>query len=272
MVKLKDSIFAAFQNLWDILMSFLPKFIVALIIVLVGWLFAWLMRFIIKRVLKAIKLDELSDRIKLSEVLGNIGLRSPLSKIIASIVYWIILMVFIIVATDYLNVEAISSGIKSLIAYVPTIITALVVFLIGMLIATLVKKGVYSVTNSIGLSGAQAISNIVYYLLLVLVAITAMNQAGIETDLITTYLIMIMGSMLIAFAVAYGIASKDIVSNILSSYYGKAKFEVGAKIKIGEITGTIEKVDNMSVIIKDGDKKIVLPSKRLLNEKVEIIN
>ena len=216
-------------------------------------------------------MDEIAEKIKLTEVMNDLGLKIKFSKVIATIAYWFIMLVFLMAATERLGIAAITDGIAAIVAYLPIILTALVVFVIGMLVATLVKKGVYSVTNSIGLSGAKAISNIVYYFLFILVVITALNQAGLDTELITTYLIMIMGSMLIAFAVAYGFASRNIVGNILSSYYGKSKFEIGQEIEIGNIKGTIEKMDNLSVIINSEGKKIVVPSQRFLNEEVTII-
>jgi len=272
MDKILNSLKEAFENLRLILVDFFPKFLIALVILLIGWFIAFITRWIIRKALKAVKIDEIAEKIKLDEVGRGIGIKAPFSKVISSIAYWIIFLVFIVVATDYLEIASVSAGIKAVVAYIPTVITALIVFLIGMVVATLVKKAVYTVTNSIGLSGAQAISNIIYYLMAILVAITAMNQAGIETKLITTYLIMIMGSMLLAFAVAYGVASKDLVGNILSSYYGKDKFKVGQNVKIGEITGEIEKIDNLSVILKNSDKKIIVPSKRFLSEEVEILN
>lgn len=272
MDKILASLKEAFDSLRVILVDFFPKLFIAIVILFIGWLVAFVARWIIRKALKTAKIDQLAEKIKLEEVARGIGIKSPFSKVISSIVYWIIFLVFLIVAADYLEVASISAGIKTVIAYIPTVITALIVFLVGMVVSTIVKKAVYSITSSIGLSGAQAISNIVYYLMAILVGITAMNQAGIETKLITTYLIMIMGSMLLAFAVAYGVASKDLVGNILSSYYGKDKFKIGQKVKIGDITGEIEKIDNLSVILKNSDKKIIIPSKRFLSEEVQILN
>lgn len=272
MNSIKDSVIEALVSLKDILVQFFPKLVITLVILLIGWIIAKIVKIILKKVLKAARIDQLAEKMKLDEVLAQIGIRSPLSKVISSLAYYLIFLMFIVVSTDYLGVESISSGIKLIMGYIPTMITALVVFVVGFLLATIVKKSVFSVTNSIGLSGAQAISNIVYYIILVLVAVTAMDQAGVETSLIRTYLVMIMGSMLVAFAVAYGIASRNIVSNMLSSYYGKNKFSVGQKVKIGELTGEIEKIDNMSVVLNSGEKKIVIPSQRFLSENVEILN
>ncbi|NND77056.1 MAG: mechanosensitive ion channel [Flavobacteriales bacterium] len=272
MNSIKDSVLEALINLKDILVEFFPKLVITLVILLIGWIIAKIVKVVLKKVMKAAKIDQLAEKMKLDEVLAQIGIRSPLSKIVSTIAYYIIFLMFLVVSTDYLGVESISSGIKIVMGYIPTLITSLVVFVVGLLLATIVKKSVYSVTNSIGLSGAQAISNIVYYLILVLVAVTAIDQAGVETSLIRTYLIMIMGSMLIAFAVGYGIASRNIVSNMLSSYYGKTKFSVGQKVKIGELSGEIEKIDNLSVVLKTGEKKIVVPSQRFLSEDVEIFN
>ncbi len=115
------------------------------------------------------------------------------------------------------------------------------------------------------------IAQIVYALILMIVVITALNVAGIDTSLITSNILVIMASMLLAFGIAYGFASKDILQNILSSYYGRDRMKPGMRIKLGEDEGVIEKIDSISIYLNCGDKTVVIPCNKIITERIEIL-
>jgi hypothetical protein len=96
------------------------------------------------------------------------------------------MLLFITSAANVLGWEMLTDGISAFMAYLPTLGISLIIFIIGVYIADLVKNMVYTAADSIGVSGAKAIANIVYYLLFIFIAITALNQAGINTEIITS--------------------------------------------------------------------------------------
>jgi small-conductance mechanosensitive channel len=112
----------------------------------------------------------------------------------------------------------------------------------------------------------------VYYVLFIFVVITALNQAGVDTGIITSNVTLILGSILLAFAISYGFASRNLVGNLLSSYYGKGKYQEGQTIRVGDVQGEIVKIDSISITLKTADSKVVLPSKMLVEGQVEILD
>jgi len=109
-------------------------------------------------------------------------------------------------------------------------------------------------------------------LLFIFIAITALNQAGVDTDIITSNITLILGSILLAFAISYGFASRNLASNMLSSYYGKGKFTEGQRIRIGDEEGVIVRIDSISVTLQQEKQQLVFPSKRLVEEEVIILS
>ena len=105
-----------------------------------------------------------------------------------------------------------------------------------------------------------------------MVVITAIDQTGIRTDLISNNILLIVGVILIAGAVAYGYAAREIMRNMLSSFYSKKNFYPGQEIKIGDLQGTILAIDNTSVILKTATSKVIIPSSELMSNKVEILD
>ena len=99
-----------------------------------------------------------------------------------------------------------------------------------------------------------------------------MNKAGIDTEVITSNIALILGSILLTFALAYGFAARNLVTNMLSSYYGKGKFTEGQSVRIGKTSGVIEKIYSISIALITAEGREVIPSKILVEEQVAILS
>jgi len=253
-------------------LDIIPKVLGVIFLLIAGWLIAKLLRSITKKLLSTIKIDELSEKVGLYKIFNEINLRVVISKLISQFIYWIVFLMFVISAFETMGMTIISNEITKLIGYLPQFVSALFMFVGGILLANFVKKNVINATNSIGLSSSKVIGNIVFYVIAIFVTITALNQAGVDTSLITSNIVIIMGAILLAFGISYGFASRDILTNILSSFYSKERYTEGMVIKINDIQGTVLKVDSIAITIETTDNKIiVIPAKKLISETVEII-
>ena len=266
----KDTIMNSLRNLTDGFFSSLSSIFGALETLLIGWLLAKLIRLIVVKVLRSVHFDQLVEKLNIESLFIRLNIMIKPSAIIGKFVYWLILLVFIISSTEILGWEIVSTEISKLIEFLPKLLFALIFFVVGFYLAELLKKVVYSATNSAGISGAKAISNIVFYILMIFISITSLNQAGVDTTLFTSNITLIIGGALLAFAIAYGFASRDILTNILASFYMREKYKVGSKIKINQIQGVIENSDTLSItIVTDDNRKLIIPIKKLISEEVE---
>ena len=100
--------------------------------------------------------------------------------------------------------------------------------------------------------------------------VSALSQAHIDTDFIKSNLTVLLGAFAGAFALGYGLASKDLMSSILASFYHKDRFDLGDVITIEGVTGEIVEIDNASITLQTDGKRVVFPSSKLHSEKVEI--
>ena len=103
-------------------------------------------------------------------------------------------------------------------------------------------------------------------------SITALNVAGVDTTLITSNILIVFGGVLIAFAIAYGFAARDILTNILSSYYGKDRFQPGMRVRIGNDEGVVEKVDSINITLRTADRLVLIPTRALITERIEVVD
>lgn len=270
--KLITSLQGSFNAMAESCMEAIPKLLVFIVILLIGRILAKIIKKILLKALRAMSFDELIKKVNLDVMLNKIKPGLSATEVLGKFLFWMIMLIFITAAADYIGLTMVTDAIGAFFEYLPTLLAALLVLIVGMYIADLVRNVVYTAANSIGISGAKAIASIVYYLLAIMIVVTSLKQAGIDTTMITTNISMILGAILLAFAISYGFSSRELVKNILSSYYGRGKYKEGMRIRVGDIEGVIEKVDSISVTINTGNKKVVLPSKTLVEEKIEIIN
>lgn len=268
---LLESIRTSFSSFLQVIVDFLPSIVAGLVLLLIGWVIARSISFLVRKSLKAAGFDGLSEKIGLDKILNKLKIEKGAAWLVGRMVYWLILLVFFTATADFLGWDMVTNAISAVFAYLPTLLVALVIVVLGLFIAERARALVKTTTESIGISGARAISNIVYYLILIIVIISALDQAGVDTTLVTSHLTILFGGILVAFAIAYGIGARDIVGNMLSSYYGKGKYREGQVLKIDEVEGEVVQIDNLSITLQVNDEKVVFPTQVLINKTIRII-
>jgi hypothetical protein len=271
------------QRLWDLFLESLrvfadkfmetvPSFLGALIVILVAWLFARLISGGFERLLKTVKFDVLAERLKLTSFLEQANIRLSPSAIIGRFIYWVFVLLIIASAAETLSWTAVSYQIQRFLNFLPDIVTAILVFIVGTYLASMVRDFLRSATASLGISTGKIISTAIYYLLFIMVTLTAMQQANIDTDIISTNLLIIIAAVMLAAAISYGFASREVLANILAGFFNKRTFQKGMTIEIDGIRGVIVEITNIAITIQvSEEERVVIPSQQLMQSKVKII-
>lgn len=257
-----------FEKIWTDIVNIFPKLIAVLFLILAGWIAIVIISKVIGKLLKVSNVDKLGDKLKEIQMFKNIDFK--LSDIIVKIIRWIIILFIIIAASEILGLKMLSDGIAAIIGYLPRLFTAVAIFMAGVFLANLVKNAIVSAFKAINLSGGNVIGNIIFLAITIMVSITALNQASIDTEIITNNLTLIFGSLLLVFTIAFGLGSKDIIERLLFGFYSRKNITTGMKIKIGDQEGTVVSVDNISLILKTTDRKLIIPIKEVNDSVVEI--
>ena len=140
----------------------------------------------------------------------------------------------------------------------------------GLLFASFVKKGLNSLFESMDLSGGKILSQVVFFLMLTFISITALNQAGIDTEIITNNVNMIIASFLIAFAIAFGFGAREVVGKLLKTFYARKTFEVGQKIEFNNSEYTVHAVENISVKLSNSRGILIVPIDEIVENQVQM--
>ncbi|MFN0201655.1 MAG: mechanosensitive ion channel family protein [Bacteroidia bacterium] len=250
--------------------SFLPGFIGGLVLLIVGWLLALGLKKLIHAILSRKIIKEQIDKIA-DTITSNGAERLNPIEVFSKIVYWFVFLIFLLSATEAMGLQMLSQQISALIQYLPKLITALFIFLMGVYVASGIRDAVGTAAKAMGIKPWRVLSSIVFYLISLFVGVTALNQAGIDTQIITSNMTVIIAGLMLAFALAYSFAARPFLAGILSASYTKTHFKVGQIIEIEGNTGKIAALDNVSVVLENEQGKIILPSQKLLTDKVIIV-
>lgn len=268
--ELGNTIKESFKNLFSDAAAALPKIVLGLLGILFAWLFIKIILFIIKKALKAAKIDVLSQKVADAKLFGDKELKIDLLKVALNTIKILLILLFTLVLAQTLGLTAISDGIYSLLSYLPTLLTALIIIVAGLYLATIVKKSVHQLMDSMGVSGAKVISGGLFYLIVFFVSITALNQAGIDTEIITSNFTLVLGAFLFAIALGFGLGAREVFSDVLKMFYTRKNYAVGDKIVVGDLEGTVEAIDNISLTLKTKTGKVVIPIRDIVSQNIEI--
>lgn len=254
-------------------MAVIPKVLGAFVVFIIGWMIAKAIASVVKRILKSLRIDKLGEKLNDIDIISNSNFNVVPSTILSKLIYYVILLLFAIVASEILNVEPISKLVGDILTYIPNVFAAMIVLFIGLLIADFIKGIVETTTKSMGIPSYKLIGGAIFYFIFMMTIITAIKQIGIDADFIETNLSYIVAGGVFAFALGYGLASKDMMSNFLASLYSKEKFFVGDVVSIGNHKGEIVEMTSSSMVLRTAEnKKVIIPLSKLSSESVEIFD
>ncbi|MBK7096903.1 MAG: mechanosensitive ion channel [Saprospiraceae bacterium] len=252
------------------IMLFLPNLVSAIVLLIIGFLIAKIVSKIISKALSRTKVDNLSANIKKIDFVDKFNIDFKISSIIGKFFYYFIVLIFLVVSTDILNMPMLSNLIVSIINFVPNLLIAFILLVGGLLVANWLKVLVFNIAKSLAMPSATIISNLVFYFVLINVFISVMLQIKVNVEFLSTNLSLVIGGIVFAFALAYGLASKPILANIISSFYLNNKYQIGDYVIIGNYEGEIIEKDNFNIILHKDNTKIVIPLSKLSDNEVVV--
>ena len=253
-------------------LAVIPRILAALLVLLVGWVIARLLSRGIARLLQAAGFDRMAARIGVVDMLERAKVQVSPSRLLGRCVYYVLLLVVIITVADTVGWTAISTEISKLLSYLPQLFSALVFFVVGYYIVTFIRNLVRGAASSLGIGAGRLLSSVIYYLLLLIVVLTALDQAGVNTDIITSNMLVIVGSVMLAASIAYGFASRDVLTNILAGYFSRRSVSVGDFIEVDGQRGRVIRLSALSVTLQvSPTERVIIPSQTLITHPIRVI-
>ncbi len=203
---------------------FVGNLLLVLFLILVGWLIS---KFIIKvgvtRLLKIVKVDDLSKRIELDRIFSKGGINSSLSDLIGDICYWVSLLITFVVALNAIGLSVAADLLQRIVLYVPNIIAAIFILIVGMFAAVILRNVVKTSASNVGISQVNFLSKLAETVVIVFAIAIALEQLQIGAKIVELTVSIVLGSLGLGFALAFGLGCKDIVGKSVDNFVDKFK-------------------------------------------------
>ena len=210
-----NTIVSSFQDLWTRFINFLPAIIGAILVFVIGGIIATLVGKLVARVLKKLWLDKASKKANLSEFFAKAGLEIDIADTIGLLIKWFLILVFLMAATDILGMTQITSYLNRVLLYVPNVVIAVIILLLGLLFANFAQVIIRGSVKIAKLGSAPLLAGIAKWVIIVFSIIAALIQLDVASELLSFLFKGVIAMIAIAGGLAFGLGGKEQASKIL---------------------------------------------------------
>jgi hypothetical protein len=225
-----DALRASLAGALNTFLSAIPRIIGFAVVLIVGWIVSSLLSRGVEALLHAVRFNDLARRSGFADFVQKTGVKDDSAGVIAGIVKWFVRLITLVVAFDTLGLPAVSGVLQQLLLWLPNLVVALVVLVIGGLAANALSQLVRGATAEAGFTNPDVLAAVAKVSVWGFTIVVAVNQLGIATTLINTLLVGIVGAFSIAFGLAFGLGGRDRAAKLLETW-GRRAERAGPKLE-----------------------------------------
>jgi hypothetical protein len=204
-----------FDRLLERVLQFLPNMLIFALIFITGVILAIILKAIFWRIFRAVKLDKLSEKSGMGEMLIKGGLKEPISVILSKVIGWLTVIVFLFLSLGSLNVPSIDRILEKFILYLPNVFVAAFILFLGYLLGNFLGRAALIASVNAGLKISGLIGKLVKRTVILLALTMALEQLGIGKETIVIAFAIILGGVVLALAIAFGLGGRDAAKEYL---------------------------------------------------------
>lgn len=195
--------------------EFLPVLFAVFVVLVGGFIAALVLEALVRLLLRTIGFDRVARRPRVADVLIRAGFRRSPSSLVAHLVRWLVWIVTLLAALSILSMEATDEVMAALTKYLPRLFAGFFVLVIGYAISTFVGRSVLLWAVNSRLQGARWLAGGVQMLTAVFFLALALENLGFGRDIAIVVLAILLGGAVLAAALAFGLAGKDLARQSL---------------------------------------------------------
>jgi len=211
----------ALLNVLNIFLSYIPQIIGAIVILIIGFLVAKLLQAVVRRVLQGIGFDQWMERGGIKQFFDQAQTKETPATVLGKLVFWFVFIIAIVMAADALGIPQVSAVLAQLVAYIPSIIAAILILILAALLANFLSSVVR------GATGSDILANIARYAIIVYAVFAAITELRIAVELTAPTFLIVLGGVVLAAAIAFGIGSREVARDIVERAYGRTDEVIG---------------------------------------------
>jgi hypothetical protein len=245
-----------------------PRILMGLLLTLVAFVVARLLERLLRAFLRRLRFDDLIQKAGLDQALQRIGIRQSIEQFVPRIVYFLLLVLFARTAAQGLGLVVIANAIGAFMAYIPNMVAATLILVIGSAAASWAGTTVTEAAASSGIEFAPSLGRVVTAVLMFVLGVMAANQLRIDTEMIRLVATAVLGGFALAFGLSFGLGSRDVTRAILAGLYARRTFTMGREMEVRGGKGTLEAITPLHTVLQHEGKYIVVANNVYLDEVI----
>jgi hypothetical protein len=217
----QSAISDSFNKFLGKVITFLPNLLAMITILIIGFVIAWIVKKILLSFLGAIQFDKVSERWGLTHLIAQGGVTYSSANLLSRFFYWIIVLVTLILGINALEVAATQHFISQFFNYLPHLFAALIILVIGYLIAIFVGQATLIAAVNAQMESAKLIAHSVRWFVIILSWTMALYHLGIAEKVIVAAFSITFGGIILALAIAFGWGGRELARDFLERHYQK---------------------------------------------------
>ena len=263
-----DSLRVSAADLLGTVVAYAPNLIGALLLLLFGWMLARLVRTGTGRLGDTI--NRLLDRLMRIGSLTRFRLSPQALKLIGNVAFWLIILFFITAATKVAQLDAFSSWLDRIVAYLPTLLAGGLIILAGYLVSALVRDLLSATLGSAGLAQSELFATLAQGATFLTAVVIGIDQIGIDVTVLVTLIAIVVGAVFAGLSLAFGLGARDFVGNLIGAHYLQQHLQPGQTAGIGDIEGEVLELTPTSVVLATAKGRTMIPAK-VFNEEATVL-
>jgi len=210
-------------ELWQGFLFFIPSLIGAIIVFIIGWAIAIWSEKIIAKILRKLKIDKIFGSGEWKQSLAKADLKVDIAEFIGAIIKWILIIVFLYAAVEILEWRAFGEILREIIAYLPNVIVAVLIFVVTVIVVDIVEKIVKVGAEGVKVGYGQMVSMVAKWSIWVFAILAILHQLEIAPQFMQTLFFGIIAMLTISFGLAFGLGGKEVAAEILQDIKKRLK-------------------------------------------------
>ncbi len=215
----------ALIGLWQGFIIFIPNLVGALIVFLIGWLISIGVGKLVAEILKRLKFNQIFERGNWKTALARAEIKVDPSGFIGAIFKWVLLIVFLLAAVEILGLAQFANFLTRVLAYLPNVIVAALIFVVAVIIADILEKVVRAAVEGTKMGHGQLVGVLVKWSIWIFAILAILMQLKVAPGLIQTLLTGVVALIVISAGLAFGLGGKGLATEILQDLKRKIKGE-----------------------------------------------
>ena len=249
---------------WNVLLREEFQYILALLILGLGGLGGYVIGRLNKRLLIAAGVPDAVERTPFERTAQGLGTDtvSLVSRLSSWFIYGVVVLISLNIA-DLLNARLFWEGV---LRFIPDLFVAVLVFIIGFVVADKAELVVGERLRSVKLPEAGIVPRVVKYTIVFLATLVALSQVGVAIGA----LLILLASYAFAIVLFGAVAFWDLLRSSAAGVYLllNQPYGIGDEVRVGEDRGIVQEVDVLVTRVESDGEEHIIPNSRVFEQGV----